>query len=300
MTRPPVRLRRIALSMAAGVAGLLLAAGTPAALAVPGATLPQSPNSCPGVWVIVDSSALGGGIDRGCATSNGTGLDALHSAGFSYTASTSGLLTSIRIGGVYVPSDQKVRASHYWSYWQSSPTGSGWSAWRYSQTGAASYRPTNGSAEGWRFINEDTQNPPAPGAKPPIATPPSTTRAPAPPKPPSMSGGANSGGSTSGGSTRGPGKGTSSSSAQASTPAGAASTAALPDNTATPTTEASASDTSSPTGHILTDGPAGTDTAAAPGSGSGGAPWALIGTLGVVVLGGGGLGVWWLKIGRFR
>lgn len=291
MTSLRGRFHRIALCAAAGVAGLVMA-GAPAAVAAPGPALPDSPGTCSGVWVIVDASALklNAPVTRGCARPGGTGLDALTSAGFSYTANTSGLLTSI--GGL--PSDRKVLASHYWSYWHATANADGtWSDWSYSQLGAGTYRPAKGSAEGWRFINEDTQTPPAPGAKPPKVTKPtqgpSTTKAPSTTQPPAASGGS---------STKSSGTNASTSSARASSSATAPSTAALPDSTASGTTGETTSSTDSPTSHILSDGPASTDPGS--GSGSGGAPWALLGTLGVVVLGGGGLGLWWFKIGRFR
>ncbi|WP_051208332.1 hypothetical protein [Propionicicella superfundia] len=141
------------------VAGLLAGGAVPAASAAPVA----APETCAGVWVVVDASALGQGVTRGCAASHDTGLDALQSAGYAVTQ-RSGLLTSID----GLPSDERVAADHYWSYWHAVENGDGtWSSWSYSQSGAATYRPVRGSAEGWRFVTVNTMSPPAPSQTPP-------------------------------------------------------------------------------------------------------------------------------------
>lgn len=135
----------------------------PAADAAPTPAATPEPTTCAGVWVIVDATALDGAVTRGCATSYGTGMQALTSAG--YDTRTSGGLV-LEIGGL--PQGGTFSASSYWSYWHATENGNGtWSSWSYSQKGAGSYVPVRGAAEGWRFVAVNTMNPPAPGGTPP-------------------------------------------------------------------------------------------------------------------------------------
>lgn len=102
----------------------------------------------PSVAVVVDFGSLGGGIQRACVSGGGTGLTAL-SADFSVTLVRNQAFVCGINGKPYrttcpsVPPNEKS-----WSYWHANPGATGWT---YSTTGAASYRPKPGSAEGWAF-----------------------------------------------------------------------------------------------------------------------------------------------------
>jgi hypothetical protein len=107
----------------------------------------QSPDACPGVWVVVDPGDLGGEPQTGCATEYDTGYAALASAGFAVELTGQGMLC--RVNGL--PDACVTAANAYWNYWHARPTGSGYSDWEYALEGGGSYQPSAGSVEGWRF-----------------------------------------------------------------------------------------------------------------------------------------------------
>ncbi len=106
-----------------------------------------------GVTVVVDFTALGGGVQVACAPgAPATGLAALQGAGFTVTGTARWGLTFVcRINGLPTPATEPCvntpPATAYWSYWHA-PSGG---AWSYSTSGAASHDPAPGSVEGWAF-----------------------------------------------------------------------------------------------------------------------------------------------------
>jgi len=118
------------------------------------------------VWVVVERDT--GMQQGGCASTFGTGLEALKSAGFTPT------------GGSFVTAVDGYPAgdpgTSYWSYWHaSSPVNEGTSTrytWAYSSVSAADHRPSAGSIEGWRF--ESWQAAAAAPSWTPVVTTPST------------------------------------------------------------------------------------------------------------------------------
>jgi hypothetical protein len=129
---------------------LLLVAGPVASSSASVPTLPATTRSCSGVWVVVDRG--NGDATTRCATSYGSGLTALRSAGFSVEldkATSTGFVTRIHAFPTVVDA---TSFTDYWSYWHASVRADGtFSAWSYSSQGAGSYHPTRGSVEGWRF-----------------------------------------------------------------------------------------------------------------------------------------------------
>jgi hypothetical protein len=135
-----------------------------------------------GVTVVVDLSAFGQGIHVGCAAGTpGSGLDALHSAGFS-TAPVPKYGTAFvcRIDGEPDTSHESCAstppANAYWAYWHAAP---GASSWSYESTEADHTHPAAGSVEGWAF-GQDAR----PGVAPNQATAPPPTWPPPPPTSP--------------------------------------------------------------------------------------------------------------------
>ena len=131
-----------------------------------GARLAPQASGCEGVWVVVDYGSLGGTSTQ-CASSFGTGIAALRSAGFNPSISES-FVDKIN-GKPSKPDSSKA----YWSYWHATRNDDGsYGAWNYSNLGASGYQPTKGNAEGWRFQSLGDGKVP-PGAKPPTdaATP---------------------------------------------------------------------------------------------------------------------------------
>lgn len=110
-------------------------------------TSPASAASCAGVKVVVDFTALGGGVATGCAAGDpASGLKALELAQFPYAfvPRQPGMVCTIRS----LPNPcSKPTTSAYWSYWHATPGG----AWTYSTSGAGSYDPAPGTVEGWAF-----------------------------------------------------------------------------------------------------------------------------------------------------
>jgi hypothetical protein len=174
-------MRRLLAGLAA-VAALLVAGPT-------AAPAQAAPESCTGVWVVVDPGPLGGGVRTGCATDYRTGAQSLASAGFEASRS-SGMIC--RIDGQ--PERCEVSTSGYWSYWQASPDGDGYGPWVYAGIGPDSTAPAAGAAEGWSFGDGSTPpselpatlaqggDPAQAGASPGTAAPPTppATQAPEP------------------------------------------------------------------------------------------------------------------------
>lgn len=128
----------------------LLAAGT-ALLAAPAAatTGPALDGACTdaeGVTVVVDSTALGGGIEAGCAPEGGvTGTEALLAAGFTEARDPSGFICAIE--GQPDPCPTEF-TGEYWSYWFAEP---GAAAWTTYQEGSDTAVTAPGAVEGWRY-----------------------------------------------------------------------------------------------------------------------------------------------------
>jgi hypothetical protein len=152
------------------------------AFAAPGARADAAPVSActaqSGVTVIVDFTAFGGDIERGCDPGQPeTALEAIHTAGFA-TAGTA------RYGDAFVcridgrPSPEKEActdtppASSSWSFYFARPTDRGWT---YSAAGVLGYQPPSGSLIAFAFGNYAK-----PGALPSGATPRTTTTTTAP------------------------------------------------------------------------------------------------------------------------
>jgi hypothetical protein len=135
----------------------------PAALTLASALVVAGPSAIPaqasacsgtsGVTVVVDFTALGGGIATACAVGDpATGLAALQGAGFTATGTKRyGLAFVCRINGLPTPTaDPCVTTpptTAYWSYWHAAPHGT----WSFSSAGAGSYNPAPGTDEGWSF-----------------------------------------------------------------------------------------------------------------------------------------------------
>ncbi len=125
---------------------ILLAAGFSTGPAASPAQAANCPSSS-GVTVIVDLTAFGLGVKRGCASGDpATGLAALTGAGFSFTfvPGQPGFICQIKAK----PNPcNGAPATAYWSYWHAPRGGS----WTYSALGASSYNPAPRSVEGWAF-----------------------------------------------------------------------------------------------------------------------------------------------------
>ncbi|GAA0338993.1 hypothetical protein GCM10009529_17010 [Micropruina glycogenica] len=256
--------------------------------------LPQAA-SCAGVWVVVDFGSLGG-ISTKCATSYGTGLAALKSAGFSPTVDDGFVY---KIAGK--PSKPDINKA-YWSYWHATKNDDGsYSSWSYSNVGAASYKPTKGNAEGWRYVLlSDPKTPPQ--AKPPtdVATP-TPTPTPKPTKTSTKpSSKPSSGKTTTKTSATAKARSTQTASATATTKATAKATTARATSTATPisqtatdpATDGSSTETDAAQSDAAQEQPS---AAAEPGGGS---PMGAIVVGAVVVTAAAGLGGWWMLKGR--
>jgi hypothetical protein len=108
---------------------------------------PAQAAACAGVTVVVDSTALGGGVRTGCAAGDPTsGLAALTATGstYSFVPRQPGLVC--RVNALPNPCNG-APVSAYWSYWHAVPGGS----WTYSSAGAGAHDPAPGSVEGWAF-----------------------------------------------------------------------------------------------------------------------------------------------------
>ncbi|MFT4108151.1 hypothetical protein [Propionicimonas sp.] len=263
-----------------------LAVGAAAATPTVAAPMPQA-STCTGVWVVVDYGSLGGTSTK-CATSYGTGLAALKSAGFGVT---------IDDGFVYKingkPSKPDINQA-YWSYWHATKKSDGsYSDWSYSNLGASSYHPTSGNAEGWRY------QPLSDGKVPPAIAPPATdTSTPTPTPSPTKT--KTSKPTASATATRKP-TATATATRTATTSASASPTVSATTGSATPR----ASDPASATPDATTVGTATSgaaasevaqqETSATPPAGEDtGSPVGAIVAGGAVVVAAAGLGGWWL------
>jgi hypothetical protein len=198
-----------ALRAAVGVAACVLTAASPAAAssarsapAVAGA--PGYCHTAAGVTVVVDMSALGGGVTVRCAPGGGqgySGLDALHGAGFTVTGTQRfGSAFVCRIQGrpsateaLAIPGNARYHeecvdtppATAFWSYWSAHNGGS----WTYNASGASSHDTIAGGFEGWAFSLGHAGSPTAPALRPvrpqapPPSAPPTPTSAPTSPPP---------------------------------------------------------------------------------------------------------------------
>lgn len=135
-------------------AALLLCAPF-AMLASPAQAASGACTSDKGVTVVVDYGPLGGGVDIRCAANaDGSGLSALHAAGFSTQGTIKdGPGVVCRINHRPSAAQEKCQTtpprSAYWHYWHASNGGS----WAYSQSGAANRRVSQGGFEGWTFTS---------------------------------------------------------------------------------------------------------------------------------------------------
>jgi hypothetical protein len=145
---------------------------------LPATLATAAPDSCTGVWVVVDPGDSGGEPVAVCATAHQSGTAALESAGFVIGRSDS-MLCQINAQ----PADCVVKSTAYWSYWHADPTDTGYADWAYSSKGPDSYQPAPGAAEGWRF-GDGTAPPrlkPPSLASPAPSTPTSSDPVPQPP-----------------------------------------------------------------------------------------------------------------------
>ena len=132
---------------------LLLAAMTPLLVSEhPAAAAGGACTSSSGVTVVVAFGSLGGGTATRCAHTSGSGLEALHAAGFSTEGTqTYGASFVCRISGKPGPASESCRstppANASWHYWYASNGG----AWKFSQSGAANRTVIQGGFEGWSF-----------------------------------------------------------------------------------------------------------------------------------------------------
>jgi hypothetical protein len=188
----PAGLRAIA-----GLAACLLTAASPSVAAVSAAGAVESGPSgycstTAGVTVVVDMSALGGGVTVRCAPGPGgagyTGLDALRGAGFTVAGTQRyGLAFVCRIQGRPSPTESLAIPGNptyheqcvdtppqtaFWSYWSARNGGT----WAYNTVGASSHGTIPGGFEGWAF-SLGNGSPATPAVEPvrPHAPPPTTS-----------------------------------------------------------------------------------------------------------------------------
>lgn len=134
-------------------AALLLAPLAP--LVGPATPAVAASGACPtssGVTVVVSFGSLGGGTVVRCARTSGSGLDALHAAGFSTEGTRrDGAAFVCRLAGKPDASAEGCGSTppidKSWRYWYAGNGGS----WKYSSSGAASRIVVQGGFEGWSF-----------------------------------------------------------------------------------------------------------------------------------------------------
>ena len=148
--------RTAACGSLAVAAVVLLPAGTGAAPA--GAEPIADCSTTAGVIVVVDFAHWGGTVERGCAATPTSGLDALHTAGFSTAGTTEyGPAFVCRIDtdptAAQTPCTTTPPSTAYWSYWHAGP---GHTTWSQSSLGAETTRPTPGSVTAWVFGGTST------------------------------------------------------------------------------------------------------------------------------------------------
>ena len=104
----------------------------------------------PSVAVVVDFTHFGGGIQRGCVSPGGTGLQVL-AAVFAVTQTQRQPGFVCRISGLPTKTEDACvntpPSNAYWAYFH----GRAGSGWVYSAAGAANYIPPPGTVEGWAF-----------------------------------------------------------------------------------------------------------------------------------------------------
>ena len=156
---------------ALAAAGSAPQVGLPAVLAAAQARDYCDPGDSNSVTVVVDFSAVGGGIDIRCS-SGSTGQQALGNAfGYSEIASQPGFVCQIS-GTPASDCQDTPPGSAYWSYWQAAPGG----GWAYSSRGFSSSRVKPGGFEGWAYGSGgapgvDPVLPAAPEPEPPAPEP---------------------------------------------------------------------------------------------------------------------------------
>jgi hypothetical protein len=138
------------------LATLAVCAASPAivtAVASPASAVTVSPpaaGACKGttgVTEVVDFTKLGGKIVVACDPgAPKTGLDALKGAGFTYSFVPKFPGFVCRIDKLPNPCNG-APADAYWSYWHAKPGGK----WVFSNKGAGTYHPAQGSVQGWAF-----------------------------------------------------------------------------------------------------------------------------------------------------
>jgi hypothetical protein len=107
-----------------------------------------------GVTVVVDFTAFGQGVHVGCASgAPTTGLAAMHDAGFTTAGTTQfGDAFVCRIDNEPDPTEQDCKSTPpsnaFWAYYHAKP---GDKSWTTSSLGASTYRPPQGSIDGWAF-----------------------------------------------------------------------------------------------------------------------------------------------------
>lgn len=102
-----------------------------------------------GVTVVVDLSAFGQGVARGCAAATpANGLAALTAAGFAFEEFAEFAGAVCRIAGLPDAADACTAfGDQFWAYFSATDGG----PWAPYQVGAAESQPQPGSVEGWRF-----------------------------------------------------------------------------------------------------------------------------------------------------
>jgi hypothetical protein len=107
-----------------------------------------------GVTVVVDFTAFGEGVHVGCASgAPTTGLAAMHDAGFTTVGTTQfGDAFVCRIDNEPDPTQQDCKSTPpsnaFWAYYHAKP---GDKTWTTSTLGASSYKPPQGTIDGWAF-----------------------------------------------------------------------------------------------------------------------------------------------------
>lgn len=134
-------------------AGFLIAAMIPfLGAASPAVAAGGACKTSSGVTVVVTFGDLGGGTIVRCAHTSGSGVAALHAAGFSTVGTQKdGPSFICRINGKPGLGDEKCGSTpptnKSWHYYHASNGGS----WQFSNSGAGSRNVVQGGFEGWRF-----------------------------------------------------------------------------------------------------------------------------------------------------
>ena len=155
------RTARLRAALSAGLPAVLVALAPVALAPATPAWAAPVPDSCAGVWVVIDPGTLGPAPTISCATSHASGTDALASAGVSVARKGNGMVCQLND----LPSACVTSATAYWSYWHATrrPDG-GYSDWTYSSLGADGFHPGVGDVEGWWFGDGTTGPTVAPDA----------------------------------------------------------------------------------------------------------------------------------------